>query len=93
VREDAADADDDARIAAMATNSLPFTTTTAPHSQAPGGTHAAMAEAKKRIKIKTLLMKSPASRHHHTQQQTQFLQEEQQPTKQTNRQTNKDSFV
>jgi hypothetical protein len=92
VREDAADADDDARIAAMATNSLPFTTTTAPHSQAPG-THAAMAEAKKRIKIKILLMKSPASRRHHTQQQTQFLQEEQQPTKQTDRQTNKDSFV
>jgi hypothetical protein len=38
-------------------------------------------------------MKSPASRRHHTQQQTQFLQEEQQPTKQTYRQTNKDSFV
>jgi len=46
VREDDADDDDDARIAAMATNSLPFTTTTAPHSQAPG-TNAAMAEAKK----------------------------------------------
>jgi hypothetical protein len=48
VREDDADDDDDdddARIAAMATNSLPFTTTTAPHSQAPG-TNAAMAEAR-----------------------------------------------
>jgi hypothetical protein len=51
VREHDADADDDARIAAVATNSLPFTTTTAPHSQAPG-TNAAMAEALKKKKKK-----------------------------------------